>query len=137
MEPVTAANDAISALGSGSTSAYVTLGTSGIVLAIALWKTLVKTLHKMQLDRSSVVTRKDLDTSLVDMIAELRAQLISERERTTVEQERADRATKELQEAIRQAAEAKGQLEAIKTELESLRREVQLLRQLHQGDRHD
>lgn len=136
MEPIHAANEAVQSLGGGTTSAYVTLGAGGIMLIVGLWKTLVMTLRRMQLDKSSVITRRGLDESLTEIIGDLRHQLNAERERTTAEQTRADLATKELQEAIRQAAEAKGQLEAIKAELEALRREVRLLRE-HQGGSND
>ena len=133
MEPLSAANEAVQAVGGGTTSAYVTMGAGGALLIVALWKTLVATMHRMQMDKSSVTTRRGLDESLVEMLSDLRHQLSAERDRTAFEQERADKATRELQEAIRQAAEARGQLEAIKTELEALRREVRLLRDQHGG----
>lgn len=133
MDSINAANEAVQAIGGGATSAYVTVGAGGLILVVGLWKTLVATLRKMQVDKSSVMTRRDLDESLVDLISDLRKQLDSERARTKLEQERADRIAVELQESIRQAAAAQGQLEGIKSELEALKREVQHLRSIQQG----
>ena len=75
MDSINAANEAVQAIGGGATSAYVTVGAGGLILVVGLWKTLVATLRKMQVDKSSVMTRRDLDESLVDLISDLRKQL--------------------------------------------------------------
>lgn len=128
---VSAANDLVSSATGVGVGTYAAIGTGGLAMVIALWKVIMTILHRMQMDKSSVMTRRGLDESVLAIINDLKHQLQTERELTKREQLRADQANAELKESIRQAAEARGQLEAIHSQLEQLRKEVAELRSVH------